>query len=123
MNDLLADLDFSDSEIGLLVSGFYSRVKQDDLLCPMYPEDEWEDAEARLRDFLIYRFGGSDQYIQRRGHPRLGMRHAPFAIGIVERDRWLLLMKQSIEELEFPKSKQESVIAFFAQVAEFLRNQ
>jgi hemoglobin len=123
MNDPLADLDFSDSEIALLVSGFYSRVKQDDLLCPMYPEDEWVGAEARLRDFLTFRFGGSDQYIQQRGQPRLGMRHAPFAIGIAERDRWLLLMKQSIEDLEIPISKQESVITFFEQVAEFLRNQ
>ncbi|MGY8748158.1 MAG: globin domain-containing protein [Pirellulales bacterium] len=123
MNDPLADLDFSDSEIALLVSGFYSRVKQDDLLCPMYPEDEWVGAEARLRDFLTFRFGGSNQYIQQRGQPRLGMRHAPFAIGIAERDRWLLLMKQSIEDLEIPISKQESVITFFEQVAEFLRNQ
>ncbi|MGI9496435.1 MAG: globin [Mariniblastus sp.] len=123
MNDPIAELDFSDTDISLLVAGFYSRVKQDDLLSPMYPHDDWEGAEARLRDFLIYRFGGSDQYIQLRGHPRLGMRHAPFAIGVQERDRWLSLMILSMEDLEWQTSKKKALLDFFEQVAEFLRNQ
>ena len=123
MNDPFADLEFSDSELALLVSEFYSRVKKDDLLRPMYPHDDWEGAELRLRDFLIYRFGGSDQYIQRRGHPRLGMRHAPFAIGVPERDRWLSLMNQAMDELEWHTPKKKALVDFFEQVAEFLRNQ
>ena len=79
-------------------------------------------AEQRLRDFLIYRLGGSDRYIQRRGHPRLGMRHAPFSIGVQERDRWLALMSQSMEEQEWQSPKKEALTLFFEQVAEFLRN-
>jgi hemoglobin len=122
MNEPLVELNFSASEIELLVSGFYSRVKEDELLSPMYPHDDWEGAEERLRDFLIYRFGGSDRYIQRRGHPRLGMRHAPFSIGLSERDRWLLLMNQAVQELELPDSRREVLMGFFEHVAEFLRN-
>ncbi len=122
MNDPFAELDFSDAEITSLVSGFYSRVKNDDLLRPMYPHDDWLGAEQRLRDFLIYRLGGSDRYIQRRGHPRLGMRHAPFSIGVQERDRWLALMSQSMEEQEWQSPKKEALTLFFEQVAEFLRN-
>ncbi|MDA7870616.1 globin [Mariniblastus sp.] len=122
MNEPLVELNFSASEIELLVSGFYTRVKEDELLSLMYPHDDWEGAEERLRDFLIYRFGGSDRYIQQRGHPRLGMRHAPFAIGLSERDRWLLLMNQAVQELELPDSRREVLMGFFEQVAEFLRN-
>ena len=122
MNEPLVELNFSASEIELLVSGFCTRVKEDELLSPMYPHDDWEGAEERLRDFLIYRFGGSDRYIQQRGHPRLGMRHAPFAIGLSERDRWLLLMNQAVQELELPDSRREVLMGFFEQVAEFLRN-
>lgn len=123
MNDPVSNLDFSDSEITLLVEKFYSLIKRDDLLSPMYPRDDWVGAEERLRDFLIYRFGGSDRYIQRRGHPRLGMRHASFVIGTNERDRWLLLMKKAVEELELSDSRQDVLLGFFEQVAEFLRNE
>lgn len=105
-----------------LVAGFYRRVRNDDLLGPLYPEDDWEGAEERLRGFLIFRFGGSDQYIRDRGHPRLGMRHGPFAIGTKERDRWLQLMDEALAEAEFPDAATETLRAFFAHVAEFLRN-
>ena len=110
------------SEFAALVAAFYRRVKLDDLIGPMYPADDWQGAEERLRDFLIFRFGGSDRYIQQRGHPRLGMRHAPFTIGPAERDRWLLLMNEAIEETEVPKSAAEPLRAFFGNVAEFMRN-
>lgn len=122
MNDPFTELDFSDAEITLLVSEFYSRVKTDDLLCPMYPIDDWEGAEERLRGFLIYRLGGSDRYIQQRGHPRLGMRHASFAIGEQERERWLALMKQSMEQQKWKSPKKNALERFFQQVAEFLQN-
>ena len=106
-----------------LVAAFYRRVRNDDLLSPLYPENDWDGAEQRLRGFLIFRFGGSDQYLRERGHPRLGMRHAPFAIGVEERDRWILLMEQAFDEVEIPAPASEILRSFFAQVAEFLRNQ
>jgi hemoglobin len=108
--------------ITALVAAFYRRIRNDDLLAPMYPKDNWEGSEKRLRDFLIYRLGGPDTYIQERGHPRLRMRHAPFAIGTAERDRWLLLMSEAMDETEVPPPSRESLSGFFAQVADSMRN-
>src|SRR5215218_1401072 len=64
----------------------------------MYPPEELTDAEARLRDFLVGRFGGPSRYIERRGHPRLRMRHMPFAVDGSARDRWMLLMGRALDE-------------------------
>jgi hemoglobin len=105
-----------------LVSAFYRQVRQDDLIGPMYPDDDWEGAEQRLRDFLIYRFGGPDRYIQQRGHPRLRMRHAGFKIGVAERDRWIELMSGAMKESEVPKEVALNLKVFFEQVADFMRN-
>ena len=91
-------------EAGLtrLVAAFYRRVPQDDILGPMYPAHDLEGAEQRLRDFLIYRFGGPPRYIEERGHPRLRVRHAPFPINPAARDRWMQLMTAALEEAAFP---------------------
>lgn len=106
-----------------LIAAFYRRVQTDDLLGPMYPADDWEGAEQRLRDFLIYRFGGSDRYIQERGHPRLRARHMPFKIGVAERDRWLQLMNDAMVEVELPAAVASNLGQFFADTADFMRNQ
>ena len=105
-----------------MVAAFYRRVRSDDLIGPMYPADDWEGSEKRLRDFLIFRFGGPDTYIQERGHPRLRMRHVGFTIGEPERDRWLELMAQAMEETEVPAELVSTLNAFFFQVADFMRN-
>lgn len=105
-----------------LVTAFYRRVRQDDLIGPMYPPDDWEGAEKRLADFLIYRLGGPETYLQERGHPRLRGRHMPFSIGLAERDRWLDLMGASMREVEIPLEHVPLLGAFFAQIADFMRN-
>lgn len=105
-----------------LVAAFYRRVRQDDLIGPMYPPDEWEAAERRLADFLIFRFGGSQRYILQRGHPRLRMRHFPFSIGEPERDRWLKLMGEAMDELAVGAEARDWLEKFFAQVADAMRN-
>lgn len=105
-----------------LVAAFYRRVREDDLIGPMYPPDDWENAERRLADFLIFRFGGSDRYIQERGHPRLRMRHVPFSIGEAERDRWLELMGGAMDEMGLAGEARVKLGAFFDQVADFMRN-
>ena len=114
--------EFGEAEITDLVAAFYRRIRTDDLIGPMYPDDDWEGSEKRLRDFLIFRFGGSDRYIQERGHPRLRMRHAPFSIGIPERDRWLELMAEAMKETNVPGSVSLNLKTFFEQVADFMRN-
>ena len=105
-----------------LVAAFYRRIRTDDLIGPMYPPDDWENAEKRLRDFLIYRFGGSDRYIQERGHPRLRGRHMPFAIGLAEAERWLKLMREAMAETSVPQDIALSLDDFFAMVADSMRN-
>lgn len=105
-----------------LVAGFYRRMRKDELVGTLYPEDDWEGSEKRLADFLIFRFGGSDRYIQERGHPRLRMRHMPFSIGIAERDRWMEIMTEAMDECEVPAESRTILDAFFAQTADFMRN-
>ena len=105
-----------------LVHLFYQRVRTDDLLGPMYPADDWAGAEKRLADFLVYRLGGPPTYLEERGHPRLRGRHLPFSIGIAERDRWLDLMGASMREAEIPVEHVPLLGAFFAQIADFMRN-
>src|SRR4051794_29326373 len=85
-----------------LVAAFYRRVPTDEILGPMYPKQDFAGAEERLRNFLIQRFGGPDHYSQQRGHPRLRMRHAPFAVTQSGRDRWVQLMEAALEEVKLP---------------------
>jgi hemoglobin len=105
-----------------LIAAFYRQVPQDDILSPMYPEADLAGAERRLRDFLIFRFGGPSHYIEQRGHPRLRMRHAPFPIDQSARDRWVSLMERAINQAAFPASVTEALRSFFQDVATFLMN-
>src|SRR5688500_20158874 len=82
-----------------LVEHFYAGVRTDPVLAPLYPQDDWDGAEARFRGFLEQYWGGPTTYSQERGHPRLRMRHAPFAIGEVERDAWLGHMRDAVDSL------------------------
>lgn len=106
-----------------LIAAFYQHVRKDDLLGPLYPQDDWEGAEERMRNFLLFRIGGITRYIEERGHPRLRMRHMHFAIGERERDRWLALMATAMNETEVPLEARVWLEPFFEQVADFLRNQ
>jgi hemoglobin len=105
-----------------LVAAFYRRVPQDPILGPMYPPDDLAAAESRLRDFLIYRLGGSPRYIEQRGHPRLRMRHAPFKITQAARDRWMELMREALAETELPAEADQFLRAFLDGLATFMIN-
>ena len=82
-----------------LVDAFYAGVAQDELLKPMYPEDDLGPATERLRMFLEQYWGGPTTYSEQRGHPRLRMRHAPFPVGPEARDRWLAHMRAAVDGL------------------------
>lgn len=112
-----------EAKLRAMVAAFYRRVRVDDLIGPMYPQDDWEGAEKRLADFIVYRFGGPQTYIEERGHPRLRGRHMPFPIDLAARDRWLDLMGYSMREVEIPATEAPLIGAFFAQVADMMRNQ
>lgn len=82
-----------------LVHGFYDQVKEDDVIGPMYPDQDWEGAEQRLTWFLIQYWGGPQHFSENRGHPRLRMRHATFPIDMEAHDRWLELMGKSLDSI------------------------
>jgi len=105
-----------------LIAAFYQQIPGDDILGPMYRGRDLAAAEKRLRDFLIYRFGGPQQYIEERGHPRLRMRHAPFAIDQAARDRWMTLMTKALVETNLPEEATQVLAAFFDSTATFMLN-
>ena len=84
-----------------LVDRFYAGVEADDVLLAVYPDHaDLAGARHRLTLFLVQYWGGPPTYNEERGHPRLRMRHAPFAIGSLERDRWLVHMRAAIDAVE-----------------------
>ena len=105
-----------------LVRAFYRQVPQDEILSAMYPAEDLEGAEHRLRDFLIYRFGGPERYIAERGHPRLRARHMPFQIDQAARDRWMQLMDKAFAEAALPSAAEDLLRGFFGQMVTFMIN-
>ena len=105
-----------------LVGRFYDGVATDRILRPVYPEADLAGARHRLTLFLIQYWGGPTTYDQERGHPRLRMRHAPFAIGPVERDRWLVHMRAAVDEMEPSADVAAELERYFAMAAEAMRN-
>lgn len=88
-----------------LIDAFYEGVANDPVLRPLYPEEDLGPAADRLRMFLIQYWGGPSTYSQQRGHPRLRMRHAPFKVGIKERDAWLSHMHAAVKGLDLPEDQ------------------
>jgi hemoglobin len=105
-----------------LIAAFYRQVPEDDVLGAMYPRHDLAGAEQRLRDFLIGRFGGPQRYIEQRGHPRLRMRHMPFAVNAAARERWLSLMNNALDEVKLPDDVDAFLREFFDGVSTMLVN-
>lgn len=111
----------SDEPFVRLVDEFYTRVEQDALLRPLYPED-LQEPKRKLYLFLIQRCGGKTTYSDERGHPRMRMRHMPFPIGIPERDAWLKNMGAAMDSVPEFASQRETLDAYFLEFATFLMN-
>jgi len=110
-----------------LVDAFYEGVAADDVLLPLYPEQpDLVGARRRLTLFLAQYWGGPTTYMEERGHPRLRMRHFPFHVGALERDRWLVHMAAAVERVcadrDVPDGVDEELMAYFVPAAEHLRN-
>ena len=106
-----------------LVNRFYEGVEGDPLLLRLYPHPEdLATARRHLSLFLAQYWGGPTTYSNERGHPRLRMRHAPFAIGPEERDHWLTHMRAAIASLEPEPDIREALEAYFETAAESMRN-
>lgn len=106
-----------------LIAAFYTQIPGDDILGPMYPAEDMAGAEERLRDYLIYRFGGPPKYIEERGHPRLRARHFPFPITQAARDRWVTLMDNAFAQAQLPDEAAVVLRGFFDHMATFMINQ
>lgn len=105
-----------------LVDRFYDRVAGDPLLAPLHPADLTE-SRRNTAGFLVQYWGGPADYSQRRGHPRLRMRHAPFPIGRAERDAWLAHMTAAVEESDAPEPVVELLLDYFEHASTAMINQ
>ena len=105
-----------------IVHRFYLQVAADPVLWPLYPEEDLGPAEIRLRMFLEQYWGGPRTYSDQRGHPRLRMRHAPFVIGLRERDHWLAAMKVAVDGAGLDAEHHERLWAYLEMAAESLVN-
>jgi hemoglobin len=106
-----------------LVGEFYERVAADPVLVRLYPEaPDLAPARERLTLFLAQYWGGPTTYSDRRGHPRLRMRHAPFAIGPDERDHWLAAMAGALDAVEPAPAVREALWEYVTMAAEAMRN-
>jgi hemoglobin len=105
-----------------LVEVFYAGVAADPVLRAVYPEDDLGPATERLRLFLIQYWGGPSTYSEQRGHPRLRMRHVPFAVNEAARDSWLRHMRHALDALELPPAYDQTMWRYFTTAADSLRN-
>ncbi|WP_322488463.1 globin [Chloroflexus sp.] len=105
-----------------IVDIFYARVEADPRLRPMFPAD-LEPGKEHQRLFLMQYFGGPRTYSERRGHPRLRMRHAPFPIGPAERDAWLEHMLAALDEAGVPEPARSVMTDYFRNAAQAMMNQ
>ena len=104
-----------------LVDRFYDGVDGDPVLRPLYPDDLTE-SRAHMAGFLVQYWGGPTTYSEQRGHPRLRMRHAPFAIGAPERDAWVRHMDAAVRAGDLPPEVEAQVLDYFATAATHLVN-
>jgi hemoglobin len=106
-----------------LVHRFYQGVATDPVLRAIYPDEDLGPAEERLRMFLEQYWGGPRTYSDRRGHPRLRMRHAPFAVTPTARDRWLAHMRAAVDELDLPEEYDKVLWDYLEMAAHSMVNQ
>ncbi|HEY3063997.1 MAG TPA: globin [Chloroflexota bacterium] len=104
-----------------LVNRFYDRVESDPVLRPLYPSD-MGPSRRHLAMFLAQYWGGPPAYNQERGHPRLRMRHVPFAIGAAERDAWLEHMLSAVAASPASAADREALRGYFQSAASSLVN-
>ena len=105
-----------------LVAAFYRGVASDEPLRALYPDEDLGPAEERLRMFLEQYFGGPSTYSETRGHPRLRMRHAEFAVTPTQRDRWLTHMLAACDEVGLPEAEDAELRSYLTYAANFMLN-
>lgn len=104
-----------------LVDIFYDRLAADPVVGSMFPEDLTE-AKRWQYLFLVQFFGGPAGYADERGHPRLRMRHAPFAINQAARDAWLGHMLAAMDEIGIDEPMRTMMRSYFIRASEHMMN-
>ena len=105
-----------------LVADFYAGVAGDEVLRPMYPEQDLGPAEERLRMFLEQYWGGPTTYQAQRGHPRLRMRHAPYQVDETARDHWLAHMRAALDARNLPPEADDAMWRYLLTAAQAMVN-
>lgn len=111
-----------EATIRTIVHRFYEGVAGDDVLRPMYPEDDLGPAEDRLAMFLSQYWGGPTTYSEQRGHPRLRMRHAPYVVDLDARDRWLTHFRAGLDAADLTPEQDEQFWGYATHAATFMVN-
>ena len=106
-----------------IVARFYKGVADDQVLRPLYPEEDLGPAEERFRLFLVQYWGGPTTYSDTRGHPRLRMRHAPFAVTPTAKERWLAHFRDALDEaVELTPEQDARFWDYVTHAAQFMVN-
>ena len=105
-----------------IVARFFELVASDPTLRAVYTDDDLGPAEDRLGLFLMQYWGGPTTYADQRGHPRLRMRHHPFAIGVRERDAWLRAMRVAVDEAGLDEPHRERLWSYLESTADHMIN-
>ena len=105
-----------------IVSRFYQLVREDEILRPIYPEDDLGPAEERFRLFLMQYWGGPTTYSERRGHPRLRMRHAPYPVTPKAKEHWLRHFRAALDEVALPAEQDAQFWDYVTHAAQFMVN-
>jgi hemoglobin len=108
--------------IAAIVSAFYEGVAEDEVLRPMYPEEDLGPAEERFTLFLVQYWGGPTTYSERRGHPRLRMRHAPFEVTPTAAEHWLRCFRAALDRVGLEPEHDREFWAYVTHAAQFMIN-
>ena len=104
-----------------LLDFFYEDVIRRDEIRNLYPDD-LADSKKNTADFLIQYWGGPSSYSERRGHPRLRMRHAPYVIGDDQKESWLASMRFALDQMQPAKEIEKAMVEYFLMAAEHMKN-
>jgi hemoglobin len=108
--------------IRAIVHRFYEGVATDEVLRPMYPEEDLGPAEERFALFLVQYWGGPSTYSETRGHPRLRMRHAPFRVTPAAAERWLVHFRAGLDSVDLTPEQDERFWDYVTHAAQFMVN-
>jgi hemoglobin len=108
--------------ITAIVHRFYAGVAGDEVLRPMYPEEDLGPAEERFRLFLVQYWGGPTTYSDERGHPRLRMRHAPFMVTPGAAGHWLQHFRAALDSVDLTAEQDAQFWDYVTHAAQFMVN-